>query len=81
MNFYGFAFTDKEIADVLRGDHPSVYKALADDPNHRSMYQALADDPECIKHVAERILGFAIECFAEDVFEAANDYAYNVKED
>lgn len=68
MSIYGFAFTDKEIADVLRSDH-------------HSMYQALANDPKCIKHVAERILGFAIDCFAEDVFEAANDYAYNVKED
>lgn len=68
MSIYGFAFTDKEIADVLRDDHHSMYKALA-------------NDPKCIKHVAERILGFAIDCFAEDVFEAANDYAYNVKED
>lgn len=61
---YTFTFTSDQIADALTrpyGDRPSPLRGLA-------------DDPAAIKHIADRILGFANGSFEDDVYEAAHDY-------
>lgn len=65
---YTFTFTSDQIADALTrpyGDRPSPLRGLA-------------DDPAAIKHIADRILGFANGSFEDDVYEAAYDYLDNV---
>jgi len=58
---YTFTFTSDQIADILRSGKPDRLTPLA-------------DDPAAIKHIADRILGFANGSFEDDVYEAAHDY-------
>lgn len=58
---YTFTFTSDQISDILRSGNPDHLTPLA-------------DDPAAIKHIADRILGFANGSFEDDVYEAAHDY-------
>ena len=62
---YTFTFTSDQISDILRSGRTDHLTPLA-------------DDPAAVKHIADRIIGFANGSFEYDVFEAAHDYLDNV---